>query len=53
MPGVEKLVRVFGPIREFVVGFAVSGMVFYSIPISKETRANSKYYNGGDHHDEH
>ena len=45
--------KVFMPIKELIVGFAVTGAIFYSIPVSAETRANSKYYNGSSHDDHH
>eukprot|EP00051_Salpingoeca_urceolata_P026433 m.477289 g.477289 ORF g.477289 m.477289 type:complete len:53 (+) comp20800_c0_seq1:3083-3241(+) len=51
MPAFDKIVRVFGPIRELVAGFAISGYIFYNIPISDEVRHNSKYYNPHANHD--
>eukprot|EP00050_Salpingoeca_kvevrii_P005967 m.286707 g.286707 ORF g.286707 m.286707 type:complete len:55 (-) comp11625_c0_seq1:66-230(-) len=53
MPSMDQIVRAFTPIRELVIGFAISGYLFYSIPVSRETRENSTYCNPKAAHNEH
>ncbi|EGD79894.1 hypothetical protein PTSG_10178 [Salpingoeca rosetta] len=48
-----QAVKALRPIREFLVGFAVTGYIFLSIDITDEMKENSKYLNPHKHHDEH
>ena len=41
---VAKLLQVFGPIKELAIGFAVTGYLIYSIPISNEVKAKSSLF---------
>lgn len=41
MPNLVQLIQVFGPVKEILVGLAITGSLIYSIPISNETKAKS------------
>ena len=41
MPNLVQLIQVFGPVKEIIVGLAITGSLIYSIPISNETKAKS------------
>ena len=47
----KAMVPFLKPIWAFGVAFSITGYLIWKIPISDETKANSKYYNPG-HHDE-
>lgn len=43
------MMRMIMQAKEFYIGFAVTAAIFYAIPVSPETRANSKYCNPAKH----
>eukprot|EP00049_Salpingoeca_infusionum_P027105 m.30475 g.30475 ORF g.30475 m.30475 type:complete len:54 (+) comp9282_c0_seq1:306-467(+) len=48
-----NFIKTVRPLREFVVGFAVTGYLIMSIPISDETKETSKYLNPHKAHGDH
>eukprot|EP00056_Hartaetosiga_gracilis_P020514 m.19928 g.19928 ORF g.19928 m.19928 type:complete len:50 (+) comp8517_c0_seq1:112-261(+) len=46
----QNIVKSLYPIRTFVAGFAVTGYIFLTLPITKEMKEESKYYHPEKHH---